>query len=270
MKAFIIAIFFIVFSAAVQAEDLNLFVFAGQTIMAGTGKAEDLPSDFQGPEKDVLYAARSSKKNQEPIVTGSAENPWTELQPLNGSFGPEIAFGRTISEKLPHTPVAIVKIAAAGRSLAENWNPEATREPRLYSEMLEFVRSAIERREKEGDTVKVAGFIWYQGEADAHNEKAAAAYKENLSRFFFRLRTDLKTPELPIVAVRIGIRQRNAGRFEPEVRAAIESVCGAGPRTAWVDVDGLSLLDGKYLDSMSELEAGKRLATAWLRLKAEK
>ncbi len=252
------------------ADNLKLFIFAGQASMAGTGKAGDLPEgpvDLRAPQKDVLYAAYDSKIGGGLLeATGSSANPWTALQPLKETFGPEIEFGRTIVENLPQQHIAIVKVAVSGANLAEHWLPDAKAGPKLYSAMVDFVRDAIARREKAGDTVEVAGFIWYQGESDAHSEKMAAAYGENLSRLFARVRADFKSPDLPIVAVRIGIRERNAGQFESRVRTAIETVCSTEPHTAWVSVDRLPLADGKHLDSAGQLEAGQRLAAAWLKL----
>lgn len=268
----------ILFCAAVvspaRAEVVNLFVLAGQSNMEGKGNAADLPAAMQAPREDVRFACRIIRGERQ--VAGKWGEGWTALQVGTGAaphavgFGPEIGFGNAMADAAkPGERVAIVKFARSGANLFEMFHPEAKEGLKLYPKMIAFVREQIQSLRKGGDDVRVAGFIWYQGEADAAASDAQAkAYGDNLKLLIASVRRDLDRPDLPVVAVRVNPHAERHVHADV-VRAAIEHVTEADGHAAWVNIDDLNLPDHLHLDAAGQVEAGKRLAAAWAKVAAE-
>jgi hypothetical protein len=166
----------------------------------------------------------------------------------------------------PGERVAIVKFARSGANLFEMFHPDAKKGLQLYPKMIAFAREQIQALQKSGDDVRVAGFIWYQGEADAAATDAQAnAYADNLKLLITSVRRDLGRPDLPFVAVRVNPHAERHVHADV-VRAAIEHVTESDGHAAWINIDDLNLPDHLHLDAAGQLEAGKRLAAAWKKL----
>jgi hypothetical protein len=209
------------------------------------------------------------------VVKGSWGEGWTTLRTGTGSaphhgvgFGPEIGFGRAIADALPQDHIAIVKFARSGANLYEMFHPDATTGLQLYPKMIDYVREQVRALQKDGHDVEIAGFVWYQGEADsASTEEHANAYADNLKLLIARVRKDLGVPELPFVAVRVNPHlERHV--HAATVRAAIQQVTESDGHAAWVNIDDLDLPDHLHLGAAGQLETGKRLAAAWQKLAA--
>src|SRR6185437_15256794 len=105
--------------SALAAEVTRVFIFAGQSNMVGSDSHADRIDDFPdfkgaGAPQDVLYSY---------IVGNEASKGWVPLQPLR-SFGPEITFARRVKEHV-NFPIAIIKSAVGGTTVAYDWNPDA-------------------------------------------------------------------------------------------------------------------------------------------------
>ena len=78
------------------AEDIRVFIFAGQSNMEGADTNQDEVSrhpPFKGsmkPQEDVLYSYNLGRD--------SKSNGWMALQPVDGRFGPEITFARSLKK----------------------------------------------------------------------------------------------------------------------------------------------------------------------------
>lgn len=75
--------------------------------------------EFRGagaPQNDVLYTDLLDADDR-------VSKGWGPLQ-LRESFGPEITFARRVSEQL-QCPIAIIKSAVGGTTVAFDWNPDA-------------------------------------------------------------------------------------------------------------------------------------------------
>jgi len=109
--------------AALPAEEVTrLFLFAGQSNMVGADahaeRIDDYP-EFRGagsPQADVLYSYILGDGSE-------ASKGWVPLKPLS-SVGPEVTFARRIRQHV-RFPVAIIKSAIGGTTVAFDWNPEA-------------------------------------------------------------------------------------------------------------------------------------------------
>jgi hypothetical protein len=254
--------------AAAAADHIKLFVLAGQSNMVGKGIAADLPKGYPDPQDDVRFACRIIGHSK-PVKATWGEG-WTTLRTGTGAaphgvpgFGPEIGFGRAIADAYPKDHIAIIKFARSGANLYEMFNPDATTGLQLYPKMIDYVREQIRTLKDAGHDVEIAGFVWYQGEADtASTEEHANAYADNLKLLISRVRKDLGVPDLPFVAVRVNPHlERHV--HAATVRAAIQHVTESDGHAAWIDIDDLNLPDHLHLDAASQIEAGKRLAHAW-------
>jgi len=93
------------------AEDIRVFIFAGQSNMEGADTNQDEVGrhpPFEGamkPQEDVLYSYNLGRDR--------TSNGWTVLQPVDGRFGPEITFARSLKRQVDY-PIAIIKDAWGG------------------------------------------------------------------------------------------------------------------------------------------------------------
>ena len=104
---------------------------------------------------------------------GGYVNPYApELEYI----GPELGIAEYIASRpaLSSERWYIIKFAVAGTGLADNWFSNQN----YANAMLDYVDSAIAELSKTYD-VKVTSFAWMQGESDAMNANAAAAYATN-------------------------------------------------------------------------------------------
>lgn len=199
MKQFIFAVLLLIPAFALGAErdnkTLRVFIFAGQSNMVGShSRVVDINRfpPFAGldqPQADVLF---SYKLGREQMKTS---NGWIALQPTADYFGPELSFGKRVSQHV-EAPIAIIKVASGGTTLGEDWNPDTPGGLKLYPLALEHVRSSIAELEREQIPYRIEGFMWHQGENDMFHKEFKPAYAENLKNFIASWRRDLKTPQL--------------------------------------------------------------------------
>ncbi|QDV09783.1 hypothetical protein Poly30_53430 [Planctomycetes bacterium Poly30] len=177
------------------AKTLRVFVFAGQSNMVGAdSKAADIQrfAPFRGldePQPDVRfhYCIGREDKNQ--------SDGWVDLQPLRGDVGPELSFARKVAANI-EDPIAIIKVAAGGTTLGEDWNPDEPGGFELYPLALARVREALAELDRKRIAYVVEGFMWHQGENDMFNDEFKAAYARNLANFIASWRRDLEVPDL--------------------------------------------------------------------------
>jgi hypothetical protein len=140
---------------------------------------------------------------------------------------------------------------------------------RLYARLRTQVGAALQLLRERGDTPRLAGFFWMQGETDGASAVHAAAHEDNLAKFTARLRADFAVPDLPFVLGRVGPRPPKGYAFQDTVRAAQVRVAQAGARIAWVDTDDLPRdTDGIHLLAPGVIALGERMAEAWVGLNA--
>ncbi len=184
--------------AILTADDRELtrvFIFAGQSNMVGGhARVVDIPrfppfADLQAPQENVLFSYKLGREVM------SSSPGWIPLQPTGDYFGPELSFGRRVSEQIP-APVAIIKVASGGTTLGEDWNPDTPGGFKLYPLALEHVRASLAELERMKKPYRIEGFFWHQGENDMFNRDFKPKYAENLKNFLAAWRRDLQVPNL--------------------------------------------------------------------------
>jgi hypothetical protein len=178
-----------------EAEPVRVFIFAGQSNMAGSdSKAPDIRKfpPFAGldrPQEEVLFSyvlGREEKKES---------GGWVALQPVDEVVGPELSFARRVTRETG-ARVAIIKCAAGGTTLGADWNPDEPGGFKLYPLALQLVRSSLAELDRRRLPYRIEGFMWHQGENDMFDEKFRGAYGANLQRFLACWRRDLGVPGL--------------------------------------------------------------------------
>lgn len=182
-------------------------------------------------------------------------------------FGPEISLARQLVR--PPRPVAVIKIAYFGTTLADDWNPAATGDGAIYPWLRALVAAAMQQLRERGEAPHLGGFFWMQGETDGADATRAAAYAANLVAFVARVRADLAAPGLPFVLGRVGSPPPKGYEFQSVVRTAQVRVAESVPGAAWVDTDDLRRdTDGVHLLAPGVITLGQRMVEAWERLAA--
>lgn len=173
---------------------VKVFLFAGQSNMVGADAHPDRINQFPGfegagtPQEDVLFVRLPDAGQSEPAA-------WGRLEPSD-SFGPEITFARSFKAR-DSSPLAIIKSAVGGTTVAFDWNPDAP-DPgqKLYPRTLRLVRDSLKELDRRGLRYELAGVMWHQGENDMLDRKLNTQYAEGLTRLIARMRQDLNAPAL--------------------------------------------------------------------------
>ncbi len=253
-------------------EETRVLIFAGQSNMVGadaiTERIDDFP-DFKGaaePQKDVLYT----------YILGNgddASGDWIPLRPLR-SFGPEVTFARRVMQRVSY-PIAIIKSAVGGTTVAFDWNPEAPdKGQKLYPRTLRLIRDSLLELDKRGIRYRLEAVMWHQGENDMLDRKLYPQYADGLTKLIARLREDLKAPQLKWFMAEVsekgiwGMDHRsNLGIFRQQQQHVVD----ADPLVRWVPTSHLAfevMGSGQphyHFGTQGQLQMGEAFANAYLR-----
>jgi len=197
--------------------------------------------------------------------------------PTGQIFGPEIGLARQLYAD-SGVPVTIVKSAYPGSSLANDWCQTCA----AYTKLKIMVTTRIRADAARGVADVVAGFYWYQGEADTANPTWASAYEGNLVRLDSYVRTEMHlVPDAPFAIAKESVSDYisylqatggcgadNCAAYQAgntAVRAADDELQATMPNVVVVDTTGLARwAPGNYvhLTNQSELTIGQQLARA--------
>jgi len=255
--------------SALAAEVTRVFIFAGQSNMVGSDSHADRIDDFPdfkgaGAPQDVLYSY---------IVGNEASKGWVPLQPLR-SFGPEITFARRVKEHV-NFPIAIIKSAVGGTTVAYDWNPDAPEKgQKLYPRTLELIRQSLHELDKRGVAYRIEGVMWHQGENDMLDRKLNKDYAAGLTHLISRLRKDLNAPDLKWFIAEVsekGIWGMDNRSNLAILRQQQEIVLAADPQLRWVPTSHLAfevMNSGQphyHFGTQGQLQLGEAFAGAYLR-----
>ncbi len=196
---------------------IKVFLLGGQSNMEGRADGARLsPVDTQ--RLDVAQSRVQLAYNNE------AMQPLNVVVPVPGIarsykrdliFGPELFFGIALAEAWPDEKILLIKRTQGGTSLYGCWNPEWTEEkaalmneekkPRLYGELIAYAKDVLSGYAE--DQYELCGMLWVQGESDASNEIAAAAYGDNLQNLIRSIRHDMGSDALPFLMFQVGSGQ---------------------------------------------------------------
>jgi len=261
-----------IWGQALAAEEIRVFLFAGQSNMEGADTNENevaRHAPFRGSveaQDDVLYAYNLGRE--------SKSNGWTALQPVNGMFGPEITFARSLKSRVDY-PIAIIKDAWGGTTLVNDWDPDGGDEKskKLYSRMMNLVRARLAELEAQGKRYRIEAMMWHQGENDMFHGEGKLTYEKNLTNFIARIRQDLHAPRLKFFVGEIS----NKGVWGMDNRANVAKICvqqkavvAADPQVYFVPTSHLAFKVGRpvglhyHFGTLGQLQHGQAYAKCFL------
>lgn len=234
-------------------------MLAGQSNMSGWTSSTGMPSAYTQSQTNVLIYADGE-------IDNSKKKKWLnngmDFGHAAGWFGPELVFGKTLSDSLAGTKIALIKHSVGSTYLATDWRPPSSggTTGALYKAMLATVQSGLAALDPQYTPVW-SGMLWMQGEFDGGNQGYANEYQTNLANFVKDVRSQLKEPNLPFI---IGmIDSSNNWPFAGTIRAAERAVAKNVANVSTVDTKGFATDNTHYkLDGMIAL--GKGFATNWL------
>ena len=256
----------------VAEEFTRVFLFAGQSNMVGSdahaNRIDDYPN-FKGadePQSDVLFSYILGNGDE-------ASKGWVPLKPLT-AFGPEVTFARRVRPQAQF-PIAIIKSAVGGTTVAFDWNPDAPdKGQKLYPRTLKLIRESLADLDKRGVRYQLEAVMWHQGENDMLDRNLYKQYAEGLTKLVSRLRADLKTPELKWYIGEVSEKgiwgmdhRHNLGIF----RQQQEQLLKADPLLRWVPTSHLAfdvMSSGQphyHFGTQGQLQMGEAFAAAYLR-----
>lgn len=232
----------------------DVYLLAGQSNMSGRGELADLTAAEREPDPAILLYGNDDKTRPatDPLDSAEGQVDTVSADPTTG-VGPGLTFARTLraTEK---RRIILVPCAKGGSSMAE-WKPTYSRTS-LYGSCLTRARQAGGR---------LAGVLWYQGEADGRTEEAALRWNQDFRALTTRLRLDLAAPRLPVVyvqladspGVRDGVTTHPAWASVQAAQAAAQTLnC-----VAMVSAQGLAKRDDQmHLTTASQRQLGVQLA----------
>ena len=212
------------------AAPLKVFILAGQSNMDGQAHVRTI--DFLGETHPDLL--KRIKPDGESFA--SRDDVWVAHRGVYGplsvgyggrrsdsqlgnKIGPEYAFGTFIGEALEEQ-VLLIKVAAGGTSIYENWRPPSAgpleaKDPEkvgaLYRGMVAYVKETLATLEErfpaydEAEGYEVAGFVWFQGYNDMFNTVGRQQYGGNLVHMIKDLRAEFAAPEMRVVVGVMGV-----------------------------------------------------------------
>jgi hypothetical protein len=166
-------------------ENLQLFLLAGQSNMAGRGAVE---------ETDRVPIPGVYTLNKE-LAWVPAVDPLHFDRPERIGVGIGRSFARTLLDAYPNTTIGLIPAAMGGSSLAQ-WSPDG-----------ELFADAVRRAKAAQKSGVLRGILWHQGESDSQKEGDAQSYRERWTAMITALREQLGTPDAPVVVGQLALQR---------------------------------------------------------------
>lgn len=279
----LIAAWLVVVDAASATEPIDLIIVAGQSNAVGyDAHPAELPAD-EADEQIKFWWRTGDPPPDEHDSSGAGR--WTHLQSqprgnpkqpaegrqygnfalAEGGFGPEIGLARSLYER-EQRPLAVVKVAFNGTSLAHDWNPaDRDSQESCYRALVDETRTAIAAAKEQGILLRPRAFAWVQGESDA-NAEDAPRYAAALQAMIATLRADLDAPEL-IALVSVNSRfSEGQNTFVPQIVEQQRRFAAGDPRAHYVDTSRATIANQYHFDTAGTLEVGRLMAEALLQV----
>ena len=232
-------------------DKLHLFLLAGQSNMAGRGKADTLSKKID-PRIIALDQKGAWKVATDPLH-------WDKPAAGTGIGRP---FAAIILEKNPGVTVGLIPTACGG-------SPIATWEPGKYwnqtkSHPWDDSIAAAKKAMKDG-TLKA--ILWHQGEADCAPGKSDA-YAKNLEDLIIRFRKELNAPDLPFIIGQLGnFPARPWTEHHKAVDAAQQAIAKRLKNVAFVPISNpVSIGDNLHFDTATLRRLAEGYAKAYLEI----
>ena len=240
---------FATFSAWAGGERaVKVILLGGQSNMVGIAKTENLKSPYNKPFSRIK-AWNSEEKKWMPLSPGVVNS--------KGSFGPEIHFAHSIADEFPMYDFRLVKYAASGTALYDDWSP--TLKGEQYLNFMKITKDALMNLDASGVEYKVSAMLWLQGESDAHENKAET-YEKNLAYFISHLRTEFSAFSMPFIIARVRNYYGGETGQAKIVRDAQVRIGDSANNVTWFDTDDCSMQDAGHYDANGLKTIGRRFA----------
>jgi hypothetical protein len=171
-------------------------------------------------------------------------------------------------------PIAIIKAAVGGTTVAFDWNPDAPEKgQKLYPRTLRLIRESLAALDARGIRHRLEGVLWHQGENDMLDRTLCPQYAAGLERLIGRLRADLGAPQLTWYLAEVsekGIWGMDHRGQLGMLRRQQDEVLQADPRTRFVPTSHLAfevMGSGQphyHFGTQGQLQLGEALAAAYL------
>ena len=257
--------------ASAEPGPVKVFIFAGQSNMVGADARPERIDEFPmfkgagAPQADVLFATLPAKEANAPAT-------WGPLAP-GDSFGPEITFTRRLKEQ-DQPPLAIIKSAIGGTTVAFDWNPDAPdKGQKLYPRTLKLIQESLKELDRRGLRYQLEGILWHQGENDMLDGKLNTQYAQGLTRLIASFRKDLNAPKLKWYIAEVsekGIWGMDNRHNLAILREQQDQVLKADPLLRWVPTSHLAfevMGSGQphyHFGTQGQLQMGEAFAAAYL------
>lgn len=236
----ILLIFFCGITFYSYAQQTDLFLFFGQSNMAG--RAEIAEDTLVMDNVLILNSNGSFIPAKNPL------NLYSTIRKDDNSMqrlGPSYSFSKAIAAHLQDTIRIIVQ--ARGGTAIEKFMKGS--DWAYYESIVNRTRNALE---KYPDS-RLKAIIFHQGESNSGNPEG---YIEKLSQIFADLRADLDVPNVPIFCGELGPWRDSYHEMRQEMKKIPEMI----PNTYLISSKGLTNRDEAHFDHLSAIEFGKRYA----------
>ncbi|WP_299324158.1 sialate O-acetylesterase [uncultured Maribacter sp.] len=226
----------------------KLFVFTGQSNMAGRAEIEEI--DFESiPNVYVVDDTNNFIPSRNPLNLYSNIKKETYRQRL----GPIYSFAKAVHNVHPKDTILLVVNARGGTAIERFMKNDSSG---YYEKTIDRVKE-VQRKEP---SATLEAIIWHQGES---NRNSYHNYLTNLNKLTRDYRTDLNSPNLPFICGQLG-------QWNPEyenIRNEISKIENTIPNSFLVSSDGLTNFDEHHFNSKSQRLLGARYAKKYLEIK---
>lgn len=266
----------------------ELIIVAGQSNAVGfDAKPSELPENAIDETVPFWFRAGDPPPDRHDTTSGGT---WTTLGPMprgdpmpkdrgvprqygnfaqvEGGFGPEMGFVRTLLDRQPNRKLSVVKAAFSGTALGRDWDPNNPGEPgACYRALISEVDKARRAAGSEGIYLKPTALLWVQGESDARPGEVDL-YAERMAELVRALRGAFGAPDL---AVLLAVNTRfGQGRNPhlPGIVKAQQEVAAGDSRVTYVDTSAAPVVNPYHFGSEGTLQVGRQFADAFEGLEA--
>ncbi|MES2732108.1 MAG: carbohydrate-binding protein, partial [Bacteroidota bacterium] len=239
-----------------QGTPIRVFLLGGQSNMTGFSQIVGLPGDLGQTRENVRIWEDAQWETNGTI-------PWGPLRPglgrTNGQphqfIGPELTFGRAMSDYFGGQTIALIKSSLGATRLAIDWRPPSSGGNRgpLYDKFINDTRFAMGQLREQGFDPTIVGMIWMQGESDGVDLGMSNEYERNLTNLINDLRRDIPANNMPVGIGKIDVQP--AWPHNAIIRQAEENVVRALPNMGIFDTRGFET-DGVHYFQAGMIRVG--------------
>ncbi len=234
-----------------SGENFHLFLLAGQSNMAGRGKADEM----SGQTDPRILAL--NKKQEWQVATSPLH--WDKSSAGTGIGRP---FAAIVAETDPDISVGLIPTACGGSPVSV-WQPGKYFDQTKSHPWDDSIASA-KLAMKDG-TLKA--ILWHQGESDS-NPQDSALYEKRLTDLITRFREELDAPDLPFIIGQLGnFPKRPWNEHRKTVDAAHKAVAAKMKNVSFVTIeDPESVGDDLHFNTPTLRRFAKGYADAYLEI----